>query len=143
VASRFNREFDEALQELSLDQSTAMPLQVVFDLLEMLGFAPNHGEPEQQCMQEIWEQMNGDSLGGVTGANLKTFMMNVVGVPQGEKEGGDSENKDELCFYEGSTLRMKVGSHKKVFLKFKSLYIHRVQHVGLREKARMNEMNSS
>ena len=114
-------------------------------LLTELGFVPVNVAPdsvERELLFDMWNMLKGEETSGVSVLNCKKFMLAVQGITldKGDSESSkvtqelDNTNKSCVFYALGFDANgVLVVSHqdvKKVFLKFKPLYINRMQHVG-------------
>jgi hypothetical protein len=66
----------------------------------MMGFLP-YSEAQgvdQHLLQDLWKLMRAEKYDGVTVENLKTFMLNVIGIRVANREGipeGEHDDKHE------------------------------------------------
>jgi hypothetical protein len=124
---------------------------------------------DKKYCQDLWTLVRGDDIGGVSWETLRIVLLNFIGIktPEHEKqmenerhatEGDQMEKSKEsvgdeaaekpndmtqLALFEDGTFYLKKGSHRRLFAHFKSLYVHRVQYVGLYQKKNKDYVDSA
>ena len=109
--------------------------------------------PDHRLLADLWDFLEGDEKKTIKIEDLRVVLLILIGVkPPGrvkkpeneaeqEDEAGPNEEGDEPkqkpdTFYEGGNLYIRAGKTQKVFIRFKNLYINKIEAHGRTQLAK-------
>ncbi len=89
---------------------------------------------ERDLLFDMWNQLEGEARGGVLFENLKTILLAVSGINNDHASHGTA-----IQFDVDGNIDIPISQETSVFIKYKPLYVNRIQHVGAAKKRVLHE----